>query len=491
MKIREKGGDSFLRMTMEDVLARLPNEEELSLYPDEVSVGGRSYRCVYRFDPGKEDDGVTLKVPENLLNDIPATAVDWMVPGLLLDRVLSLLRGLPKEYRKRLQPLAQTAEYAVKNLDASAGLLIPALAGLLREKLKVDIPSSVWSDDKEPDHLRLRFSVVDKDGSEKAAGRDLTYLQKNEYTEKNSRAFDLACRQWEKSKLKEWNFGDLPEIIDLTEKGSFMGCAYPALKPGTDGVDLRLYKTREEATNSHKEGVAALYCIHFKRELKDLKKALILPEPLRTWADGFNGIRDMEKQLLEKVKIDLFAVNIRTEGRFHFHAKTVKNKILSYGQEMITEVEPLLKAYHETAKAVSRLEIMNRANTAGREFLNQIRQEMDRLLPPDFLFRYDSEGMKNVPRYLKALNIRADRGIFNMEKDRIREKEILPFVTRLNELYENLPPFSTDEKKQAMKEFSMMIEEYRVSIFAQELKTAFPVSARRLKEKLAIIDHMF
>jgi len=241
----------------------------------------------------------------------------------------------------------------------------------------------------------------------------------------------------------------------------------------------------------HRQGVAALYGLHFSRELKDLKKALTLPEPLRTWADDFGGIRNVTNLILEKVKRDLFAVDIRTEEGFHSHARQVRDRILISGQDVIRAVEPLLKAYAITARDLRNLEIQNRQNSGPRAFLVQIRREMEELLPEDFLCRWSAERLKHTPRYLKALKIRADRGLLNREKDQRREQEIRPFVDRLMEISNNLPAYVSAEKSQALADFSLMVEEYKVSLFAQELKTAFPVSARRLEEKLSEIDRMF
>jgi len=490
-KIREMGGDSFLRMTPADILARLPDEEELSLYPDEVNLGGRSYRCVYSFDPGKADDGVTLQIPDVLLANIPAESADWMIPGLMRDRVLALLRGLPKEYRKILHPLGPMADFLSRHLGEPSGLLISALATLIREKLSIDIPASAWSGEGVPEFLRVRFVVMDGKNCEKASGRDLALLQQTLTAEQDSRAFDQACRFWEKTGLTEWNFGDLPESVDLSEKGCFKGCAWPALTSGEGCVHLRLYNTRDEAVDVHREGVAMLYSLYFSRELKDLAKALQLPKPLRIWAVDFGGVRTVENLLLQRVKKDLFAVDVRTEEEFLSHGRQVRDKILISGLDLIRTVEPLLKAYSRTAQDLRQLEILNRGSVEGRAFLTRLRREMEELLPEDFLGRFNAERLHHIPRYLKALTIRADRGMLNREKDRRREEELRPFVDRLMELTKNLPAFVSPEKKQALADLSQMIEEYRVSLFAQELKTAFPVSARRLEEKLSEIDRMF
>ncbi len=490
-KIREAGGDSFLRMTPTDVLARLPDEGELALFPDAVCLGGRSYPCVYRFEPGGNDDGVTLKIPDALLSELPPAAGDWAIPGLLRDRVLALLRGLPKEYRKKLHPLAQTADFLVGRLGEPSGSLLSAMAGLLREEAGVDIPASAWSGRVVPDHLQVRFSVLDTEGREKAAGRDLALLQQTLTAEQDHRAFERVCRQWEKDGLKIWDFGDLPESIDLDEGGRFKGCAWPALAPGEGCVHLRLYRSRGEADAVHRQGVAALYGLHFSRELKDLKKALKLPEPLKTWAEAWGGTRRVESLLLEKVMGDLFALDIRSEEAFLAHARTVSGKILRSGQEALGMVEPLLKAYAENSGELKKMDWANRESSGNRSFILQRRKEMEELLPGDFLCRFTAERLVHTPRYLKALKIRAERGLLNREKDRQREQELQSFVARLQERRDHLSPLASDEKKRALADLSLMVEEFKVSLFAQELKTAFPVSARRLEEKLGEIDRMF
>jgi len=490
-KIREEGGDSFLRMTPADVLARLPDEQELALFPDEVRLGGRSYPCVYRFDPGGTEDGVTLKIPDALLSEISPAAGDWAIPGLLRDRVLALLRGLPKEYRKKLHPLAPTADFIVGRLDKPSGPLLSAMAGLLRAEAGVDIPASAWSGKGVPSHLQVRFAVLDAGGREKAAGRDLALLQQTLTAEQDHRAFERVSRQWEKDGLRVWDFGNLPESIDLDEGGRFQGCAWPALAPGEGCVRLRLYRSRGEAAAVHRQGVAALYGLHFSRELKDLKKALKLPEPLKTWAEDWGGTRKVESLLLEKVTRDLFALDIRSAEAFLAHARKIAGKILSSGQEALGMVETLLKAYSENSGELGKMEWANRGSSGNRSFILQRRKEMAELLPGDFLCRFTAERLAHTPRYLKALKIRTERGLLNREKDRQREQELQSFVARLQERRDNLSPLASEEKKKALADLSLMIEEFKVSLFAQELKTAFPVSARRLEEKLDEIDRMF
>jgi len=490
-RIRDQGGDAFLRMSLADVLSQVPDEDELSLYPDQVDVEGRKYRCVYRFDPGREDDGVTIQIPDALLPGIPPGSADWMIPGMLKNRVLALLRGLPKEYRKKLHPLGPTADSLIRNLTEPSGPLIPELAGLIRTTLSLDIPAAAWSKSEVPDYLRVRFAVLDGKNHEKASGRDLAVLQQSVNAGKDSKALERTRRIWEKTGFTAWNFGDLPDSVEVSHDGSPAGLAWPALTPAEGCVDLCLYKTRKEAAMVHPKGVAALYSIYFSRELKDLRKALQLPKPLKSWAEDFGGARKVESLFLDKVKKDLFELEIRKEGEFLDHARKIREKLLMYGQDLIKAVEPLLKAYSETAADLRQLELSVRGNREGQAFLKQLRCELEELLPGDFLLRWEEKRLKHIPRYLKALKIRADRGFLNREKDRRREEELQPFIHRLKEALDGLSEHASDKKRQALDDFSQMVEEYKVSLFAQELKTAFPVSARRLEEKLNEIDRMF
>jgi ATP-dependent helicase HrpA len=223
----------------------------------------------------------------------------------------------------------------------------------------VDIPASAWSAREVPDFLQVRFAVVDGEGREKAAGRDLSLLQQTLTAEQDSRAFEQARRKWEKSDLTAWDFGEIPESIDLHANGSFKGCAWPALTPGDGCVHLRLYKTREEADCVHREGIAALYGLYFTRELKELKKALKLTEPLKTWAESFIGVRNMESLLLEKVK-KISLPWMSDSGGFRGPCPEDNGEDIDLRTGGIRTVEPLLKAWFEIAGDFRNLEIANR-----------------------------------------------------------------------------------------------------------------------------------
>ncbi|MDP2840163.1 MAG: DUF3418 domain-containing protein, partial [Syntrophales bacterium] len=258
--VRDRGGDAFLRMREEDLLIQSPDSEEIALFPEAVSAGGWRLDCVYRFDPGKPADGITLKIPVQAAPSVPAAALDWAVPGLLREKIAALLRGLPKEYRKKLLPLAGTCDVILAQMPRE-GALLTALGRFLYERFGVNIPADRWSLDALEEHLKLRFSVVDGKDRELAAGRDIAILERGFIDEEESRAFAKARKTREKTGLTTWDFGDLAESIQLRGERMRQGVAYPALEAAGDDVSLRLFRSAPEALRVQRLGVKALFAL--------------------------------------------------------------------------------------------------------------------------------------------------------------------------------------------------------------------------------------
>jgi len=488
--IREQGGDKFLCMKEEDILNNLPDEETLALYPDEFASGKLRFKFSYRFDPGHPEDGVTMKVPVHLLPKVPTETADWSIPGLFQEKINALLKGLPKEYRKKLQPLSETSRLIQSELPSDAGSLLSALGKFIHGRFGVNIPAAAWPVDKLPEHLQMRYSIVDAKGQEVTSGRDLRLFQDNVLAAEESIAFNKARKIWEKTGLTQWDFGDLPEEIPVESHGALQGFAYPGIEAAEGSVNIRLYPNRREADEAHRKGVMMLYTILFQPELKYLKKTLTLSGDMKIWAGVFGGQKAFESRLYEKVSRDLFAVSVRTADAFRQHAEAAASRLLLRGQEILREIKPVVKAYHETVMTLRTLETANRPNTPGLKFLESLKRDLDLLIPPDFLLRYDAERLSHMVRYLKALMIRAERGLLHLEKDRSKTREIKPFEEFLQDSLNNLTPLTSVEKRQTLEDFRWLIEEYKVSLFAQELKTPYPVSKKRLEEKMSEIERM-
>lgn len=489
--VRDREGDAFLRMKEEDLLVKSPDWGEIGLFPEAVSTGGWRLECLYRFDPGNPEDGVTLKIPVHAAGSVPAASLDWAVPGLLKGKVMALLKGLPKEYRKRLQPLIPTGEVILAEMERQ-GTLPAALSRFILRKFGVSIPVDRWPLEALDEHLKLRFALVDEKDREVAAGRDMGIFRRELTGTGESPLFLEARRFWEKTDLTDWDFGELPERIALTDGPSapYTPEAFPALVAGKTTVDIRLFRSAPEARRAHRKGVRALLALRLRDELKHLRKSLAPTGDCKLWATALGGVKALEAALMEKVLRDLCETEIRTRASFEAHLDRVRSRILPLGQETIGKAAPLLKTLYETAELLRSLEGANRGNGPVLAFLEELRDELCRLVPADFLVRYREERLVHVGRYLRALALRAARGVVHLEKARERAKEVSGFAGWYEKAVQALTDDTSAEKRQALEAFAWLIEEYKVSLFAQELKTAVPVSRKRLDAALDEIERM-
>ncbi|UCH20444.1 MAG: DUF3418 domain-containing protein, partial [Deltaproteobacteria bacterium] len=491
--LQKRGGDKFLRMTREDLLNYAPPEELLAQFPDHVNLGANAFECSYRFDPGTEIDGLTVKIPSTVAPLVPAAAVDWLVPGLFQEKLTALIKGLPKAYRKKLVPIAETVDLIVSKMPKGEGNLITALSSFIQRHFGLNIPATAWSLDTLPDHLRMRVSITGPRGDELRSSREKTILTRQAFEDVSLTELDAARQKWEKTDIRRWDFGDLPEYIILEVKDGAHWTVYPALQVRSEDdncVDLRLFELREKAIESHKKGVAALFTINFARDIKFLKKNLGLPHALKDAASYFGGVRKLEKSLFNRVMNNLFDKYIRTQKEFHAHAEWVSSILLKRGGQVLELAVPVLDAFRETRSVIDNLEMANKGNRVIIRFLSELRAWLVRLVPENFAELYEAERLIQLPRYLKALAMRAERACVDMEKDRAKDEGIKIFSNSLEELLKSLSPADSNEKRNAIEEFFWWLEELKVSVFAQELKTAIPMSKKRLEKKLEEIKRM-
>ncbi len=504
--LKKKGNDDFLRMKKSDLFHYLPDENELNLYPDRLLVGNRRLDCSYHFDPGKPEDGITLKVPSALAPSVPPESLDWLVPGLLAEKITALIKGLPKAYRKQLVPVSDTVDVIMKEMpeipnvpapgdgNGASEIRIPhaelltALGNFIHTRFRVDIPASAWNTDVLPDHLKMRISLTGTDGKELCSGREKSILGRNISENIDPDALASARNKWEKTGIARWDFGDLPETVTVT-KDRNKWTVYPALTPDEQGVNLRLFEQRNEAASMHRKGVEKLFVIHFSSDLKFLKKALVLKKEDRDYAQYFGGAQAFEARIYERILADFFRKDIRKQKAFYTYTEAVEKEILPAGKKLLEKSSEVLKAFHQ---ARSRLYDMEKANPLNGKmnFFKTLREELTLLVPETFANLYDRERMAHLERYIKALVIRAEKGLVNLEKDLLRAKEIRIYSDCLKELVKAVSPSVSEQKRAAITEFFWLLEEYKVSVFAQELKTAAPVSKKRLDNMLKDIERM-
>ncbi len=488
--IKKMGGDRFLRMTKEDFLRYNPNEEEIALYPDNLKLGGKPFQCLYSFDPGKPEDGVTVKIPSSYARSVPPETTDWLVPGLLKEKIAALIKGLPKEYRKRLLPVSRTVDAVMAKMPQGKTSLKTALSGFIYKNFGVDIPASAWSDETLPEHLKMRISITGSKGEEICSGRDKMILAKDFSAKADNGFLEKARKKHEITGITGWDFADIPESIIIKVNEETGRIYFQGLEKDEGCVNLRIFESEKEAQKSHVEGTVGLFMTVFEKELKHAKKQLALPGEFHEYTGFLGGIRNFDRALFKSVINDLFDVVIRTREAFDSHARYVLRSTFSHGQEKIKIIAPVLKAFHETMTNLQELKKKASRNKEASDLLIRLENETVRLLPVNFMQLYEPDRLLHIPRYLQAVSVRARKGIIDPEKEKARSKELEIHTASLDKLLKSLTPLVSEDKKKALEEYFWLIEEYKVSLFAQELKTPVPVSAKRLDTKFKEIERM-
>ena len=487
--IRERGSDRFLRFAEEDLLVFRPDPSKLARYPDVTAIGKGRFKTTYKFAPGEDEDGVTVHIPGGAASGILQESLEWTVPGLLREKVTALIKGLPKRFRKQLVPVNRTVEVIMAEMEREDRSLLSTLAEFIYRRFAVDIPAAVLAEVEIPEYLKLRVSLTNHKGQEIHSGRDLHALSKGDPHASQpaaSPAWQKAKKDWERAGVTAWDFGPLPESLSL---GPYL-VAYPGLEAGDSSVNIRLFEHDAEALKSHQQGVQRLLALRLAKDLKFLRRNLTLPQGASQGARYFGGLQALEEAFFQALMKSLFHKNLRTPEAFEAHAEAVRPVLFEKGKAMRDRVIKVLDAYHKTRTTIHTLERANASNRSVLDVCARIRLDLDRLVPSDFLDVYTVDRLSQLPRYLKAMQLRAERGANDPEKDRSKAGQADGFIKDLHHTIETLSAHASKEKREACEAYRWMIEEFKVSLFAQELKTAFPVSSKRLEKKRKEIERM-
>jgi ATP-dependent helicase HrpA len=489
--IKDRGSGDFLKLTAQDLLQRLPDEKKLSGFPDYLEVGELNLPLTYRFAPGEKDDGATLMVPLSAIKDISEAALEWGIPGQFKEKISALVKGLPKRYRKLLVPVSERVEIILSEIRPQDESLYKTLADFVRRRFQVDIPASAWAEAAVPPHLRMRISVIGPEDEELESGRDLSALKQKKWPAGIPPASDRWTRareEWEREGITTWDFGDLPEEIVI---GPFV-TAYPALEPAESGVNIRLFSTPEQARESHRRGVRSLLYLRFNKDLTFLKQYLVVPEEFQALALYFGGKDAVEKTMMDALQREAFEKDIRREAEFRPCLEKMTKDLFATSHALGEAVKEILSTYHGVRSTLSGTLKSHGSNQAVKGLIEEAQLALEDLVPKDFLEKYALARLQHIPRYLEALRLRVERGAYNTVKDRAKAEKAAPYIRALEKFQKEISAEGTDrtasdisaERIKAVDEFRWMVEEFKVSLFAPELKTAYPISPKRLAAKL-------
>jgi ATP-dependent helicase HrpA len=433
-------------------------------------AGPQRYKLEYRFVPGDEADGVTLQLPLAMLNALPAARCEWLVPGLLADKVAELIRGLPKALRRNFVPAPDFARAFVEAEVPREQPLVQALAAFLKRATGVDAPPSEFAAVELPAHLKMRFRLHDERGKTLATGRDLAALRaqwETEAREAFSRKTDVELTRED---VTRWDFEEIP--AQVRSEGGLT--AFPALVDLGEAVALRVFERRDEARAAHLKGVERLLRNALASDMKQARRRLPIANALSLKYAPLGSVDSLREDLVEGGFADLLAthdLDARTAGDFEALRTALARELFAAAVERLKLVEPSIEAQADLKPWLEPPLV-----GFARASYDDLREQLDALLAPGFARELPNARLAHYPRYLKAMRLRAERLRQDPAKDQQRMLQVLPYWR------EYLRHRAGDRAE--LDELRWLIEEWRVSLFAQELKTAEPVSAKRLARAL-------
>jgi len=483
-------------------------------FPETVALGGQPVSLSYAYAPGEDHDGVTVRLPFALVDSVPPAVLDWSIPGLRAGLVEEWLRALPKAARRQLQPIPPKVQEIVRGLQPTGPTLGHDFARFLRQNYGLVVSAADVAAESLPTHLRPRLEVIDHDQRILACGRDLAAVKailpaKRPTEPKESPVWKAAVQRWERFGLTNWTFGDLPERIDLGGTGATSQFAWPGLEAEEGQVNLRLFGTDSSAQQASRAGLSRLLELALQREFAWLQKDLRAVSRFALLYSPLGSVEELQESAFEHARR-----NILDSAPFPTLSKVTFETAVNHCRARFTGLVPplldriglVLELYRQislrlgpssttssnrskSAKDFGQLEQLLAARTKRAAptttSVNSFERELNSLTPPRFLETVPFVRLADLPRYQKALLLRIERAAQNPPKDQERQRQVEPFIIALQRLTKKS---DATVKVSSLEEFRWLIEEFKVSLFAQELGTSVPVSAKRLSDQLASLQ---
>lgn len=463
-----------MRWSLDDVMVGAAGLD-MKAFPATLDIGSQRYKLEYRFVPGDEADGVTLHLPLAMLNALPAARCEWLVPGLLADKVAELIRGLPKTWRRNFVPAPDFARAFAAADSPRDELLTNALTTFLKRATGVGISAAEFAGIELSAHFMMRYRLHDDSGKTLSSGRDLATLRSHwegRAREAFSRKTDIELTRED---VASWDFDDIP--IQVRSDAGLM--AFPALVDLGETVALRVFERSDEARTEHEKGVVRLLRNALASETKQARRRLPIGNALSLKYIPLGGVEGLREDLLEGGFNDLLErheLDVRTHAAFEKLRTKFSHELFGAAVERLKLAEPIIEAQAEL-KPWLEPPLLGFA----RASYDDMREQVDALLSPGILGELPAARLVHLPRYLRALRLRGERLRQDPSRDQLRMLQVMPYWRAW------LQHRAAGKDGAGLDELRWLIEEWRVSLFAQELKTAEPVSAKRLAKALAAL----
>lgn len=458
------------------------------IFPKKLEINGVSLQLSYHFEPGSPKDGVTMSIPVFALQSITPEPPQWLVPGMIKEKVQQLLKSLPQRMRRHCVPLPDYADGFYKrhaDPESHQQPLINALIDDIREQLGIRVATSDFKTENVAPHLLMIFKVVDEFGRMLSAGRNLAQL-KAEYASEIQESFqEIATADskvadvLEYDHIRDWTFGKLPELLEI-KKGSQTLVGFPALVD--QGADCRLdvFDDPDDAKRSHFKGLLRVFRIALKEQVKFTSKNLSELNNLSILYMPLGTREQLLEQIIECALIQACMQEPWPDDQPAFEQRVQEAK-KRYGLIVREVVQATGRILNEWSIVNRRLQTV-KAHTRSYE---DIKSNVAQLVGPSFLTSAPFANLMQFPRYLKAAQMRIDK----LKQDPDRDFSLMTDMQQLESKYRQRRSELKGRSDPALDEFAWLLQELRVSLFAQSLKTPMPVSVKRLTKQWHAMSH--
>ena len=485
-KKAKKQDAKLLNFTKDFLLNKSSGELSIKEYPDTWQQNNLTLPLTYHFSPGDIDDGISVVIPVALLNQCQDEGFDWLIPALRYDLVVALIKALPKALRRNFVPAPNYAQACLENMTNDSQVsLVDALAKQLLRMTGVRLPDDVWQDIVLPVHLTMNFQIVNENGKLLKQGRDLNQLKAQLQGKVKASIKQVAEKGIEKSKLTLWDFGHLPQgyekkVANMTIK------AFPALVDHKSSVAIELFEEAEHAEQAMLNGISRLILLNIPSPLKYLQEKMPNKAKLGLYFNPFGSITDLLQDCIqgacvylvkEYMQANKMSILPRDEKNFELVREYVRAEISDCVLTAAIKVEQALSLRHDIAKKLKGNVALNVIQSHS-----DIKQQSESLVFKGFVSASGFEKLDDITRYLKGILRRLEKLPIDPNQDRLKLIE----VQKATDLYSGVLSQQRKDKPvaQGILLTHWMIEEFRISLFSQNLGTAQPISLKRIKNHL-------
>lgn len=481
-----KKNPKVLELTKDELMRHGAEGVTNEWFPKSIRMAGIDMTLSYQFEPGSPRDGITMTVPLFALNQLDPVRAEWLVPGMVKEKAQVLLKSLPQKIRRNCVPLA---DYAAGFLTRSGGGapqprgFLEVLADDVRSETGVPCTPADFKVEQLPAHLILNFKVIDEHGRQLAMGRNLAQLRAELGAEAQETFRNVAQQDAEVAKdladqITNWTFGELPELMEIQRRGETL-IGHPALVDEGDACAIEVFDDPLEAQKAHRKGLRKLFRLTLReqvkfveRSLRDLGRVQMQASVVPGLAKNFENFDDLENDVVDCVlEATAMADPLPTdEESFQARREDARGRL----SLVAGEVSRLLT---EVATIAGTIPLKLKRMTQEKSLCEDVTRELEGLFPPHFLLSAPLSQLMHYPRYLKAVVYRLEHFSDDPARDASRQAQI----ERLSVPWQRAVAARRGQPDEHLEEFRWMLEELRVSLFAQQLRTPMPVSVKRLE----------